>query len=71
MAATAQVFSFDVEVSTHDDLKNGILALRVHGSRHAWHRVVIAADTRDEAALLAAQMASCHGWMGTGVHDRI
>ena len=43
---------------------------------HSRHRgevarsVVVAADSRDEAALIAAQMASCQG-VCTGVHDRI
>lgn len=71
MAAAVRVFSFDVEVSTREDLTKGVLARRVRGSQHAWHRVVIAADTRNEAALLAVLMASAHGWIVTAVHDRI
>ncbi len=65
-----EVFSFDVEVSTHDALREGVLALKLYGAQHAFHRVVVAADTIDEAALIAAQMASCHG-MCTAVYPRI
>jgi hypothetical protein len=34
------------------------------------HRIMVDADTRDEAALLAARMASCQ-WICTGLYDRI
>lgn len=65
-----QVYSFDVEVSTHDALRHGVLALKLYGAQHPWHRVVVAADTVDEAALIAQQMASCHG-MPTGCYLRV
>lgn len=54
------VFSFDVTVSTHDLLKAGVTEARIPGSRHRHHRVVVEAEDRDTAALIAAQMAS--GW---------
>ncbi len=53
-----QFHSFDVTVSSHDDLKKGIVAKKVHGSQHAHHRVVISADySPEEAQIVAAQMA--------------
>lgn len=64
------VWSFDVTVSTHDLLKAGVTAGRFAGAPVNHHRIVVAADTRDEAALIAAQMAACHG-VCTGVYDRI
>jgi hypothetical protein len=60
----ANVFEFDVGVSTHDALKSGVAV-------HHWTRVTVAADSRDEAALVAAQVASCGGWMPTDTLDRI
>jgi hypothetical protein len=65
-----QVFSFDVIVSTHDLLRRGIVAGRLHGSLNHHHRIVVIADDRNEAALIACQMASCHA-MCTGIYDRI
>jgi len=57
-------YAVDVTVSTHDDLKAGVVARpRVPGGG-AWYRVLISADevsTDQEAVLLAAQMASCGG----------
>lgn len=64
------VFSFDTTVSTHDLLKAGVTEARLPGSQHRHHRVVVAAEDRDEAALLAAQMVLCTG-ICTGVYDRI
>lgn len=64
------VFSFDATVSTHDLLKAGVTEARLPGSPHRHHRVVVAADTRDEAALVAAQMVSCQ-WVCTGLYDRV
>lgn len=54
-------YSFDVEVSTHELLKAGVLAGRFFGSPAHHHRVVVAATSFTEARLVAAQMASCHG----------
>jgi hypothetical protein len=64
------IYSFDVTVSTHDLLKAGVVTARLPGSPERHHRIVVAADTRNEAALIAAQMTS---WWGvcTGVYDRV
>lgn len=56
-------WSFDVEFSTHDALKAGIVEL-------GWHRVVIESDDRDEAALTACQMVATHH-TPTAIYDRI
>jgi hypothetical protein len=64
------IYSFDVTVSTHDLLKVGVVAVRLPGSSERHHRIVVAAESRNEAALVAAQMASCR-WICTGVYDRI
>lgn len=56
-------FSFDVAYSTHDALKAGIVEL-------GWHRVVVEAPDRDEAALVACQMVAFTG-IPTAVYDRI
>lgn len=56
-------FSFDVAYSTHDLLKAGVVEA-------GWHRVVVAAEDRDEAALLACQMVCTHD-MATAIYDRI
>lgn len=52
-----EIYSFDVTVSTHDLLKAGVVAARLPGSSERHHRIVVAAESRNEAALLAAQMA--------------
>ena len=67
---TTAIYSFDVTVSTHDLLKVGVTEVRMWGAPASHHRVVVAAGSRDEAALVAAQMASCRG-VCTGVYDRI
>lgn len=56
-------FSFDVAYSTHEALKAGVVELD-------WHRVVVSAADRDEAALIACQMVAFSG-MPTAVYDRI
>jgi hypothetical protein len=43
----------------------------MHGSQHTHHRVVVAAEDRDTAALIAAQMVSATWGMCTGLYDRI
>ena len=66
------VWSFDVTVSSHVLLRQGVTEHRLFGAEAAHHRVVVSAETRDEAALIAAQMAACiPGAMVTGVYDRI
>jgi hypothetical protein len=64
-----RAFSFDVTVSTHDLLKLGITEARFVGAEANHHRIVVAAETVEEAALVAAQMASCK-YMCTGVYYR-
>ncbi len=52
------VWSFDVTVSTHGLLREGVCEARMlNGERH--HRVVVWADTFPEAFLIAGQMGSC------------
>ena len=64
--------SFDVTVSSHDELKAGITEAKRRGSQHAHHRIVISgALSLAEASLLAAQMASVTSGMCTGVSPRI
>lgn len=70
MAGLMKVFSFDVTVSTHDDLKRGVIAKRLYGSPNNHHRIVVAAETRNAAALDASAMALQHGYL-TGLYDRI
>ena len=65
------VFHFDATFSSHDLLKAGVTEARVPGSPHRHHRVVVAARTRDEAALLAAQMVCCTVGICTGIYDRV
>lgn len=66
------MFAFDATVSTHNLLKAGITEARLPGSSHRHHRVLVEAETRDEAALIASQMVSCiPGAMCTGLYDRI
>lgn len=57
------IWSFDVAYSTHAALRVGICELD-------WHRVVIEAPDRDDAALLACQMVMRHH-IPTAVYDRI
>jgi hypothetical protein len=57
------VWEFEVGVTTHDDLKRGVTL------RH-WTRVSAEGRTRDDAALVALQTASCGGWIPTGLIDR-
>lgn len=66
------VYSFDATVSSHDLLKRGVTEARLPGSPHRHHRILIEAETRDEAALAACQMAaSIPGVVVTGIYDRI
>lgn len=65
------IYSFDATASTHEQLKRGITEARMFGSQHTHHRVVVAAEDRDEAALIAAQIVSCTHTLCTGLFDRI
>ena len=51
-------WEFDVGVSTHDLLRQGVVV------RH-YTRVVVSAETYVEARLVASQLAACGGWMPT------
>ncbi|WP_445183965.1 hypothetical protein ACTXG6_36955 [Pseudonocardia sp. Cha107L01] len=64
------VYTFDATASTHDQLRAGVTEARIYGSQHSHHRIVVAAPDRDTAALVAAQMVSCHH-MCTGLYDRV
>jgi hypothetical protein len=57
------VFTYDVAVSSHDLLKQGI-------TEAAYIHVVVAAKDDTEAALIACQMAACHG-MPTKVYREV
>lgn len=65
-----ETFSFDIEVSTHDDLKAGRTAIRIQGSQHTHHRVTVSADNITEAACIAVQMGMISGYV-TACHPRI
>lgn len=63
--------SFDIEVSSHDDLKEGIVAKRIMSSQHTHHRIVISGEyTEVEAAIIACQMGNIWG-MTTACYIRI
>lgn len=63
------VWAFDVTLSTHDDLKRGVIALGL--PPYDSHRVLVEAETHTEAFYVAFSMAYCQGWCVTGVYDRI
>lgn len=64
------VYSLDVEVSTHDALQRGIVALPVMQSQHAHTRITVDADNDGEAVLIATQIAACHH-MPTAAYLRV
>lgn len=64
-----EVFAFDVTVSTHDNLKRGIIAMGLPPYDH--HRVVVAAENHTEAFNVAFAMLYVRGYYVTGVYDRI
>jgi hypothetical protein len=56
-------YEVDVTVSTHEALKEGVLALAYLPGGQTWHRIYIDPDAvanDREAVLLAAQMACCN-----------
>lgn len=55
-----EVFTFDVGVSTHGLLREGV-TVRHHT------RVTVASEDFLSAQLMACQMAACGGWMPTEV----
>lgn len=76
------IWLFDLTVSTSQLLKTGVPEARLGdaiprvyvsdslGADHTHHRIVVEAPDRDEAALIACQMAACWA-MPTGLYDRI
>lgn len=58
------VFSFDVGVTTHDLMKQGVLVSH-------YRRVVVADDDHTSAAITACQMAALHGGYVTECLTRI
>lgn len=58
------VWEFDVGVSTHDLLKQGVIV------RH-YTRVSVDAETYTEARQVACQLAACGGWMPTEALPRV
>jgi hypothetical protein len=54
-----QEWEFDVGVSTHDLLKQGVIV------RHYTRVSVAASSSYVEARLIACQLAACGGWMPT------
>ena len=58
-----QVFTYDVAISSHDLLKAGV-------AEAAYVHVVVAAEDDTEGALVACQMAACHG-MPTRVYREV
>jgi hypothetical protein len=55
-----ETFSFDVSMSSHDLLREGVVARPVCCGRD-WHRIVVMDTDVVSAHLVAAQMAACHG----------
>jgi hypothetical protein len=55
------VWSFDVQVASHDQLKAGTVAGWVKGSQHRHHRVVVEAPSFTEAFQDVACMAGLWG----------
>lgn len=53
-------FVVDVMLSTHDGLKEGVLAMD-------WHRTIVEAVDGFEAEQTAYLMAHCQGWYPTSV----
>lgn len=64
MKTTTTEWEFDVGVSTHDWLKEGVTV-------HHYTRVQVAADDHQTASLIALEMAAAGGWMPTMLLDRI
>ncbi len=46
------IFEYDVAVSSHDWLKQGVTI-------HHWTRITVAAETELEARLIACELGSC------------
>lgn len=62
-------YSFDIETTTHDLLKEGIVAGRFFGAQQNWQRVVVEADSIQEGSLIAILIGGCFGYV-TNCHYR-
>lgn len=62
---------FDVTVSTHEDLRKGIVAKKLPGSQHKHHRVTVSGEYGNDAELIAGQMAQATSGYVTGIYPRI
>ena len=58
-----QQWSFDIETSTHELLREGITAGRFSGSFNNHQRVIVWADTWIEASEIAIQIGMCFGYV--------
>jgi len=65
------VFIFDVTVSTHDDLKLGIVALRLYGAQTAHHRITVEADSYADALASVGLLATRADRLVTGLYLRV
>lgn len=70
MSCPTRSFAFDVTVSTHDLLREGVTEARLYMGEATHHRIVVGADSEAEAFLVAGQMASCQHQC-TGVYLRV
>lgn len=59
------IYTVEVTVSDHDHLRQGVTARPWCPGARDWHRVVVEAESDQEAVLLAAQMASATSTMCT------
>ena len=57
------LWTFDIETSTHDLLREGITAGRFVGSEQSHQRVLVEADTHHEASLIAIQLGFTFGYV--------
>jgi hypothetical protein len=64
VATVTEIFEFDVAVSTHDLLQQGI-------TEATYVRVRVMAETVTEAEIVACQMAMATGGMPTDLYHRI
>jgi hypothetical protein len=63
-------FSFDIETTTFDLIKQGVTAGRFFGAQQNHQRVVVLADNMLEGMLIACQIGGCFGRV-MSCHPRI
>lgn len=66
-----RAWSFDVETTTHDLLKLGITAHKWYGSPNRHRRIVVLADSHEEAEDLVFALVFGRGHYLTRIYDRI